>query len=345
MKNKRFTNKWNWLLSIFIFPAICISQQRYKFTQPKMGSYLTIIFYDNDSIHAKWISDKCFSIVDSLNQIYSDYIPNSELNQLCNTAGSAQWVTVSPALFDLIQQSARAWKISEGSFDITVGPVVRLWRRARKENKFPDKDAVNKAMQSVGFQYVLIDSVNKKIQLTKTGMQLDPGGIGQGYIGQKILNYLFEQKIRIALVDVSGDIVTGDPPPGKKGWTVAVNVPESENELLDNKAIVHNQSIITSGDVYQYLLYNGKKYSHIVDPKTGYGVTNQRNVTVIATDGTTTDWFTKACTILSVKKIKRIAKKINAQYLIGTMKSGKIKFYQSKGFSQYWAPKPDADAR
>ncbi len=332
------------LLATFLFfPIFCVCQQRYKFTQPKMGSYLTVIFYDNDSIHARQISDKCFSIVDSLNEIYSDYLPNSELNQLCATGGTHQWVAVSPALFDLIQQSSKAWKLSKGSFDITVGPVVRIWRKARKEKKFPDEDAVKKAMQSVGFQYVLIDSVNKKIQLTKTGMQLDAGGIGQGYIGQKVLDFLFQQNIRSALVDVSGDIVAGDPPPGKKGWTVAVNVPESENELLDNKAIVNNQAIITSGDVYQYLLYNGKKYSHIVNPETGYGVTNQRNVTVIAADGTTADWFTKACTILSFKKIKRIARKLNAEYLIGTIEKEKIRFYQSKHFSKYWAPKSDSE--
>ena len=345
MNRKQGDNKMKWLAVLVFFPIVCISQQRYKFTQPKMGSYLTIIFYDSDSVHAKLISDKCFSIVDSLNEIYSDYLPDSELNQLCNTAGKQQWVAVSPALFDLIQQSSKAWKISKGSFDITVGPVVRIWRKARKEKKFPDKDSVDKAMQSVGFQYVLIDSVNKKIQLTKNGMQLDAGGIGQGYIGQKVLDYLFQQNIRSALVDVSGDIVTGDPPPGKKGWTVAVNVPESENELLDNKAVVHNQSIITSGDVYQYLLHEGKKYSHIVDPKTGYGVTNQRNVTVIAADGTTADWFTKACTILSFRKIKSIARKLNAEYLIGTIEKGKIRFYQSKNFSRYWAPEPDSELR
>lgn len=345
MKHKQVIAKIKWLALILSFPVISFCQQRYKFTQPKMGSYLTIIFYDNDSVHAKLISDKCFSIVDSLNEIYSDYLPNSELNQLCATGGSQQWVSVSPALFDLIQQSARAWKISKGSFDITVGPVVRIWRKARKEKKFPDKDSVNIAMQSVGFQHVLIDSVNKKVQLIKKGMQLDAGGIGQGYIGQKLLDYLFEQGIKTALVDVSGDIITGDPPPGKKGWTVAVNVPESENELLDNHVAVHNQSIITSGDVYQYLLHDGKKYSHIVDPKTGYGVTNQRNVTVIAGDGTTADWFTKACTILSFKKIKKIAKKLNAEYLIGTIEKEKIKFYQSKNFDRYWLKRIDESPR
>jgi thiamine biosynthesis lipoprotein len=339
VKSKQGNNKIKWLALILLFPVGCICQQRYKFTQPKMGSYFTIIFYDEDSIHAKAVADNCFAMVDSFNEIYSDYLPNSELNKLCVTAGKQQWITVSPALFDIIQHSADAWKISKGSFDITVGPVVRIWRKARKENRFPDTDSVKLAMQSVGFQHVLIDSINKKIQLTKAGMQLDVGGIGQGYIGQKVLDYLLKQNIRSVLVDVSGDIVTGDPPPGKKGWTVAVNVPESEDELLDKEISIHNRSVITSGDVYQYMLHDGKKYSHIVDPKTGYGVTNQRNVTVIAADGITADWFTKACTILSFKRIKRLARKLNAEYLIGTIEKGNIRFYQSRNFGKYWLEK------
>ncbi|MGC4035602.1 MAG: FAD:protein FMN transferase [Chitinophagaceae bacterium] len=335
MKNKRTQRLKLLILFVFLFVSGA-AQQRYKFTRPKMGSYFTIIFYDNDSTHANTIANKCFAIVDSLNEIYSDYLPTSELNQLCATADTQRWINVSPALFDFINQSAIAWRLSEGSFDISVGPVVRIWRKARKEYKFPDKDSVEKAMQSVGFQFVLIDSVNRKIQLIKPGMQLDPGGIGQGYIGQKVMDYLFSENMRSALVDVSGDIIAGDPPPGKNGWTIAINVPESATELLNKEVIVHNQSIITSGDVYQYLEHDGKRYSHIVDPKTGYGVTNQRNVTVIAADGITADWFTKACTILPLKKIKRLAKKINAEFLIGTIKKEKLRFYASKNFKKYW---------
>jgi len=344
-KGNRCISMAKWIIVFLFFPlTISAQQQRYKFTQPKMGSYFTVIFYDKDSSHAKIIADSCFAIVDSLNEIYSDYLPDSELNKLCATAGKQQWISVSSALFDIIQQSAKAWKLSKGSFDITVGPVVRIWRKARKENKFPDRNIVNLAMQSVGFQYVLMDTINKRIQLTRTGMQLDLGGIGQGYIGQKVLDYLVKQGIHSALVDVSGDVIVGDPPPGKAGWRVAINVPESENELLDKEILIHNKSVITSGDVYQYMLHEGKKYSHIVDPKTGYGVTNQRNVTVIAADGTAADWFTKACTILSFRKIKKLAGKLNIEFLIGTIEKGKIHFYKSKNLSRYWLYKPNTDS-
>ncbi len=331
---------------MFFFPlSISAQLQRYKFTQPKMGSYFTVILYDRDSLHADKVADECFALVDSLNEIYSDYLPNSELNRLCATAGKQQWIDVSPALFDILMVSQQAWKLSKGSFDISVGPAVRIWRRARKENKFPDKDSVKKAMQSVGFQFVLIDTIRKKAQLTKAGTQLDLGGIGQGYIGQKVSDHLKRNNISIHLVDVSGDIIAGDPPPGKNGWNIAVNVPESADELLDKEISIHNKSVITSGDVYQYMLYAGKKYSHIVDPKTGYGVTNQRNVTVIAADGTTADWFTKACTILSFKKIKKLAKELQVEFLVGFIKKGKLHFYQSSNFTKYWLKEAGANSQ
>ena len=335
-----------WFVVILFLPlGISAQLQRYKFTQPKMGSYFTIIFYDRDSLHADKMANECFALVDSLNEIYSDYLPNSELNRLCATAGKQQWVDVSPALFDIVMVSRQAWKLSKGSFDITVGPVVRIWRRARKESKFPDKDSVNKAMQSVGFRFVLIDTVHKRIQLTKAGMQLDLGGIGQGYIGQKVSDHLKRNNISISLVDVSGDIIAGDPPPGKNGWNIAVNVPGSADELLDKDISIHNRSVITSGDVYQYMLYAGKKYSHIVDPKTGYGITNQRNVTVIAADGTTADWFTKACTILSFKKIKKLAKRLQVEFLVGSIKKEKLHFYQSGNFNKYWVKDAGTNAQ
>jgi thiamine biosynthesis lipoprotein len=124
----------------------------------------------------------------------------------------------------------------------------------------------------------------------------------------------------------------GEPPPGRDGWRIAINIPESTRELLDKQIITHNKAIITSGDVYQHMTHEGKNFSHIIDPATGFGVTNQRNATVIVRDGITADWFATACTVLSIDKIKMLAKKLNAEYLIGSLINGKLVFYKSKAF-------------
>jgi len=311
-------------------------QKRFSFSEPKMGSPFSIIFYSNDSVQASLLARQCFNLVDSFVFIFSDYVDSSELSKLSASAGiDAKPVSVSPALLDILFLSKNAFHKSEGTFDITIGPLSKFWRKYRKIKQFPIHEVVQASQNLIGFNKLVIDSVNKKVSLTKSGMQLDLGGIAQGYIAQKIINFLHTQHIDHALVNVSGDIVTSGAPPGTGGWTVGVNVPETKDELLPQTLQIQNKSVSTSGDAYQYIEHNGKRYSHIIDPRTGYGVTFQRNVTVIASDGTTADWLATACSILSIKKAKLLATQLGAEVLIGEIKNGKLIFYSTKGFATY----------
>jgi FAD:protein FMN transferase len=325
------------LTAFFFFFLLCghAQLQRFSYTAPKMGAPFTIIFYAGDTAKAAITARECFALVDSLVTILSDYIDSSELNRLCARAGNSRFIC-SPLLFDILLQSKYAYEESMGSFDITLGPVTRLWRKARKEKIFPGPALVKEKLGLTGFNKVEIDSITNSVYLQQKGMQLDLGGIGQGYIAQQVINYLKTQHIENALADVSGDIVSIGMPPGTKGWTVAINLPESDNELLPKHLLITNKSVTTSGDVYQYMEHDGKRYSHIVDPSTGYGITSQRNVTVIAGDGTTADWLTKACSILPVAKAKKLANRLHAEVLIAEIRKGKLVFHISKGFSTYW---------
>ncbi|MEP6595178.1 MAG: FAD:protein FMN transferase, partial [Ginsengibacter sp.] len=269
--------------------------KRFTFSQPKMGSPFTIIFYSTDSVQANITAEQCFQLVDSLVIIYSDYLDSSELNKLCATAGKTHnYAQVSPALFDILLLSKIAYEKSNGTFEITLGPLTKLWRKARKEKIFPDNATVKEKLALTGFNKIKIDSATQRVLLLQPGMQLDLGGIAQGYIGQRVIDFLKEKNIDDALVDVSGDIVTIGAPPNTNGWTVGINVPGKTAELQKQALLISNKAVTTSGDAYQYMEHNGKRYSHIIDPKTGYGITSQKNVTVIANDGTTADWLTKA---------------------------------------------------
>lgn len=300
-----------------------------------MGSPFNIVFYANDSASATNIANACFNLVDSFVNIYSDYLPNSELNQLCAQAGNSIPVKVSPALFDILMLSAHANKVSGGCFDITISPVTRLWRKARKDKVFPQDSTVKKALQLTGFSEVKLNAADSTVLLTQPGMQLDLGGIAQGYIAQQIIDFLYTQNITNALVDVSGDIAVSNAPPGKEGWVVGINVPETTDDLLSKKLVIHNTAVTTSGDAYQYMEHDGKKYSHIVDPKTGYGITTQRNVTVIASNATAADWLTKACSILPIKKAKKVVRSQHAEVLIAEVKAGETFFYFTEGFKKF----------
>jgi FAD:protein FMN transferase len=327
------------LLALLVFPALfCDGQsKRFSFSQPKMGSPFTIVFYAADSARAGSIAAHCFDLVDSLVLIFSDYIDSSELNRVCASAGkTGSPFIASPALFDILQLSKTAYEKSKGYFDITLGSITRLWRNARKKNIFPDKEFVKEKLNLTGFDKIRLDTITRQVILLQAGMQLDLGGIAQGYIAQKVIDYLKASRIEHALVDVSGDIVCIGAPPGTNGWTLGINVPGSKNELLNKTLLITNKAVTTSGDVYQYTEHNGKRYSHIVDPKTGYGTTLQKNVTVIAGDGATADWLTKAFSLLPVKKSKKLAAELNAEFLIAEIKKGKIVFHTTSGFSKYW---------
>ena len=170
-------------------------------------------------------------------------------------------------------------------------------------------------------------------------MRLDFGAIVPGYASQRVIDFLKTKNINIALVDASGDIVIGDAPPGKNGWTIGINLPESENELWDKKLELSNFAVSTSGDVYRYFVHEGKKYSHIIDPRTGYGVTSQRNVTIVTRFGADADWLATACSILPIKKALALAKKEHAAVFIATLNNGKIVTYKSKSFDKFFQKK------
>lgn len=300
-----------------------------------MGSPLNLIFYTTDSSRAAMLAKTSFALVDSLNAIFSDYLETSEINRLCKTAGSGVFIPVSPQLYEILLLSKTAAEKSNGAYDITIGPLSRLWRSARKSKRFPLPGEVQTARQRLGIDNLVFDTTRKAVKLLKPDMQLDLGGIAKGHVAQKLIDFLRANGVQSALADAGGDLACSDPPPGKKGWTVGINVPEKEDELLAQTITISNKAVATSGDVYQYIEHEGKRYSHIIDPKTGYGVQFQRNVTVMAHDGATADWLATACSILPLGKCKKLVKKFGASLLITQMEDGKITYFMTKEMKEH----------
>ena len=327
------------LIFLLLFPLSLSAQlKRFQFTENKMGSAFNIIFYHADSAEAASIAKECFALVDSLNNIFSDYSSESEVGKLAIQKNQAD-INVSDELFALIQWSKDAWKRSGKTFDITIGALTQLWRKTKAEKRIPSDAEIKTARQLTGFKNLTLDQTKKTISFNKQGMRLDFGGIVPGYAAQKVIDLLKSKNINSALADASGDIVIGDAPPEKNGWTIGINFPESENEVWDKKLELKNFAVSTSGDVYRYIIHEGKKYSHIIDPSTGYGVTSQRNVTVITSNGADADWLATACSILPIKKALALAKKEHAAIFIATLNGERIVIYKSKSFDKYFQKK------
>lgn len=299
-----------------------------------MGSPFNLIFYADDSLKAAQVAKASFALVDSLNAVFSDYMEESELNRLSRTAGSGQAVAVSPLLYEVLLASKEAAQKSKEAFDITIGPLSRLWREARRAKKFPAKEEVLAAKEKTGMHHLHLDTVAKTVTLLRKDMQLDLGGIAKGHVAQKVILFLQAAGVSSALADAGGDMACTDPPHGKIGWTVGINLPESTTELLPETIEISNSAIATSGDLYQYMEHEGIRYSHIIDPRTGYGVPFQRNVTIIAPDGATADWLATACSILPLRQCKRLVKNHKAELLITQLYKGKVKYFMSAGIKR-----------
>jgi thiamine biosynthesis lipoprotein len=277
------------------------SLARFAFTEPHMGTRFKIIVYAQDEAAAKSAVKAAFQRIADLDAIMSDYRSNSELMRLCQKAGSDQ-VPVSDDLFRVLERSQEVAQLSDGAFDVTVGPIVRLWRQARRSHEMPDPKELDRARELVGYQNVRLDAKNRTVQLLKPGMRLDLGGIGKGYAADAALKTLKEHGVSQALVAAGGDIAVSGPPPGTDGWTIGI-APLLDPDAKPNRyLILHDAAVSTSGDSEQYLEINGKRYSHIVDPRTGIGLVDRMSVTVVAPHGLIADPMTKVVSVLGPER-------------------------------------------
>ena len=330
-----YLKKLIFFLLFFVQAFISVAQEnRYTYSMQKMGSPFNLVIYAEAKQLADSAASQSFKLIDSINIICSDYDRSAELFKL-RYAVVGKPIKVSSILMELLCTASQAYKDSYGSFDITVGPLSRLWRNARTSQLFPTATAINEARKCIGFNKIQIDSSAQTITFLQPNMQLDMGGIAKGYAADKVLALLQSFGITNALVDAGGDMVAFGKPSQKKGWRVGVNIPGQQEALWKRKLILSNKAVATSGDAYQYMLHNGKKYAHIIDARTGYGVTFQRNVTVVSPSATTADWLATACSILTLSQVKILAKKYKSEVLITTLQNGRIHKVSFGKFDSY----------
>jgi FAD:protein FMN transferase len=262
-----------------------------------MAVQVKLTAYAPDAATAKPACEAAFDRMADLEDILSDWRPRSELNRLCAQAGGPP-VPVSPDLFAVLQRALAVAEQTHGAFDPTVGPYVRLWREARKTGKWPAPDDWRKAGELVGWRRVHLYSEERAVQLQVPGMQLDLGGIAKGYILDRALDTLRLAKVPSALIEAGGDIAVGDPPPGRPGWRIRLWDATKDRRWLT----ASNEGVSTSGDTAQFVVIDGRRYSHIIDPLWGPRYGDPMLATVTAPDATTSDALATAAVVLGEKR-------------------------------------------
>jgi thiamine biosynthesis lipoprotein len=275
--------------------------RRFEAVEPHMGTLVRITIYATGERQAKEAFRAGFDRIGHLDRILSDYKADSELSLITTTAvGRA--TRVSEDLFAVLAASQDLAKATGGAFDVTQGPVVRLWREARKTGRVPDPAALREAASRSGFRRLHLDAVTRTVTLDTAGMALDVGGIGKGYAASEAVTVLRRMGVRSGLVAVSGDLAFSEAPPGERGWKIAVHSEDPSKVKIRSVLELTNAAVSTSGDIEQHVDIDGRRYSHIIDPSSGMGLVTGLTVTVIARNGLDADGLDTSVSVLGVER-------------------------------------------
>ena len=324
-------------LGIFHASAHAQELKRFEVHSYEMGSDFRLIFYaSNDSI-AEAAVHESWNEVRRLNQIFSDYSMDSEISLLSQESLPHEWLPVSDDLFIVLKQAGQISRQSNGLFDVTMGPLTKLWRAIRQapEPKLPSDSVVQKLNQRVGYGSVHLKEPNQ-IQLTRSNIEFDFGGIAKGYAAERILYLLSTYGIERAMINAGGDVTVGDPPPGRTHWEVVVPWIGKEGTSDVQKFKLKNVTIATSGSVHRSILIDGERYSHIIDPRTGIGSKKQIQATVISSAGMLADAYATVLTILNPREgICMIESLPNLEAFIFQKREDGVRMITSSGLQSY----------
>ena len=310
--------------------------QKFAFEKAEMGVPFRITLYALNEETAKRAAEDGFARVAALNRIFSDYEDASELTRLSRTSGSGRAVKVSDDLWAVLARAQVLAARTDGAFDVTCGPLTSMWRRARRKQELPAPDLVAEMTSRVGWKKMRLDETAHTVELLAPEMRLDVGSIAKGYACDEALKTMRARDCPRAMVAGSGDISAGDPPPDRKGWRIEVvglDLDDAASAPAPVVVEIANAAIATSGDRNQRLDANGKRYSHILDPRTGQPLTDHALVSVIAKDGLTAGIST-ACSVIGPQAALKLAAEWKAAIRIQRMPDGKVEITESPDWAK-----------
>ena len=270
-------------VAIFLFVLTLsnsFSQQIFKKKQSLLGSPFEITVVAKDSIEADKFTSLAISEVKRIENLISDWIPTTQISKVNQNAGVAP-VKVDFEVYNLVERATKISKLTSGAFDISYASMDKIWKFDGSMKEMPTPEAIKKSVEKVGYQNIILNQKDTTIFLKIKGMKLGLGGIGQGYIADKIKALLQENGCSSGLVNVSGDINTWGAQPNGEVWTVGIINPMNKNKVFATFPLI-DSAVETSGSYEKFVNFNGKRYSHIIDPRTGYPASGIISISVFA---------------------------------------------------------------
>ncbi len=268
-----------------LYIAILISyslnaQEIYKRTLKLMGSRFDISVVANNAVEGNTYINLAVDEISRIEKLISSWDPNSQTSIIIRNAGIKP-TKVSPALFELIRRSLALSTLTDGAFDISYASMDNIWKFDGSLKTMPSKEAIKSSVSKVGYQNIILDKENLTVFLKLKGMKIGFGAIGKGYAADKAKQLLISKGVVAGIINASGDMNTWGKQPNGDDWKVAITNPLNKNNAFALLPI-KNGAVVTSGNYEKYVIFNGKRYTHIIDPRTGYPSTGITSVTVFA---------------------------------------------------------------
>jgi len=304
-----------------------------------MGTFARAVVIAEDLSTAKKCIETAFEEINKVDDLMSDYKSDSEINRV-NKDGFKTAVRLSQSTYEVLQRSIQFSKLTDGAFDVTVGPLVDLFRAAKDKEVLPSEDDISQAKSKVGFEKLKLDDQNQAVQFTVEGMRLDLGGIAKGYAIDRAIEAMQSHGAIGGMVDIGGDIrCFGAPLKNKPHWTIGLQNPNVEQDTPDQKLTLKlklaNGAVATSGDYQQFVIIEGKRRSHIIDRKTGASAQGLSSVTIIADNATDADALATAVSVMGTEKGLALIEKLPATDAILITSQPKYQLIKTTGADKY----------
>ncbi|MHC5157121.1 MAG: FAD:protein FMN transferase [Planctomycetota bacterium] len=299
-----------------------------------MGTVARILVVAQNQPQADAAIDAAFDKIYDIERLMSDYDPNSQLS-LVNREAFEHPVPVDAELFEILTAAKLYSCTSGGAFDVTIGPVVQIWRKAKEDGTTPTPETIAAAQKAVGYENLILDAENRTVKFAKKGMFLDLGGIAKGYAIDKAIEVLQTAGLKGGMVDIGGDLrCFGTPANGKKHWFIGLQDPQNEEDIL-LKLNMDDRAVATSGDYRRFVMIDDEKHSHIIDPATADSAAGLSSVTIIAPTAMAADALATAVTVMGDEKGLKLIETIDSTEAILISHGDETSFQKTSGVDKY----------
>lgn len=265
-----------------------------------MGNRFEITVEANSDSEAELFLDLAVNEIKRIEEKLSTYKEHSETNLINNNAGKKP-ISVSEETFRLIQRSIKISEITQGAFDITYGSIdKRFWNFDTRMKALPDRETAKKLVKLINYKNIILDDKDFTVFLKEEGMRIGFGGIGKGYAAENAKKILISNGVKAGIVNASGDLTAFGKPEGIDCWTIGIANPDVVQQSFSTMEIT-DMAVATSGNYEKFVVIDGKKYSHTIDPKTGYPISGIKSVTIISPNAEISDAFATPVTIMGIK--------------------------------------------